>query len=120
MDLGIFYILAVSSIATYGILMAGFFYFPYFTNYKNSLSYVSKIYYKINKTLAVACAGTLSNNSPSFKNVFFLAGRGVSSSQYFNISTTKRFFHTTKHGPAPCSNSNKNNKDNNSSTSIKI
>ena len=118
MDLGIFYILAVSSLATYGILMAGFFYFPYFTNYKNSLSYVSKIYYKINKTLAVACAGTLSNSSSSFKNVFFLAGRGVSSSQYFNISTTKRFFHTTKHNNS--SNSNKNNQDNNSSTSIKI
>jgi len=100
MDLGIFYILAVSSLATYGILIAGFLFIPCFTNtnYKNSLSSTSKIYYKTNKILA---GEALSNSSSRL-------------SQYFNISTTKRFLHTSNNS----SNSNKNNQDNNSSTYI--
>jgi hypothetical protein len=49
---------------------------------------------------------------------FFFNWTGVSSSQYFNISTTKRFLHTSKHNNS--SDSNKNNQDNNSSTSIGV
>jgi len=133
MDLGIFYILAVSSLATYGILLAGFFYFEgyrptpeplrgargsYFTNYKNSLSYVSKIYYKINKTLAVASAGTLSNSSPSFKNVFFTGRGGALAHHNILIYLLLNVFFILLNTIIVVT--NKNNQDNNSLTFISV
>ena len=105
MDLGIFYILAVSSIATYGILMAGFSNsnFSTFLHTKNTQygqpgrSYSTPWIFTSLHMKYVSGQGYVSNISkPRFIVTKIPVNYNTYLSQYFNISSSKRTFEVPK------------------------
>ena len=103
MDLGIFYLLAVSSLATYGILMAGLKNFSTFLHTKNTQyeqpgrSYSTPWIFTSLHLKYVSGQGYVSNISkPRFIVTKIPENYNTYLSQYFNISSSKRTFEVPK------------------------